>query len=327
MNQLTIIFFGSTQDSTLVLEKLTQTKLTDPVQIVGVVTQPPRPIGREQKITPTPVEIWANQHNLTVLSFPSDTAKPWLYHDEKEVINTLQTLKADLLVSACYGQKIPFQIIQSAQFGGLNVHPSLLPRWRGADPVPWAIVAGDAETGVSVVTLSEHFDEGKIAAQKTHFLKKDAYPDTVRTELFAIGADLLCSILPEYTDGKVKMVSQDSDKATVARRLFRDDGFTPWDLLMKATTGEEAPTEMLPKLFQEASKHALVKHSVPSLIEQASRGLSPWPGLWTKITIDKNEKRLKILRVHLDEENLVIDEVQLEGKKPVSWTQFKLAYL
>ena len=160
MNTIKTIFFGSTNDSLIVLNKIST------LDIACIVTQPARPVGRDKVVTPTPVELWAKKQNTTLLTFPSDGEKPWLYKDESMVIETLATIKADLIISACYGERIPFQTIHAARFGGVNVHPSLLPRWRGGDPVPWAILAGDHQTGVSVVTLGESFDQGIILGQK-----------------------------------------------------------------------------------------------------------------------------------------------------------------
>ncbi|MBI4066177.1 methionyl-tRNA formyltransferase, partial [Candidatus Gottesmanbacteria bacterium] len=196
-----IIFFGSTGDSVSVLEKL----ITPRVR--AVVTQPARPVGRKQMLTPTPVETWAKARGIAVLSFPSDPEKPWLYADERQVIDALQPLKANLLVSACYGQKIPWETIRQARFGGLNVHPSLLPRWRGADPVPWAILAGDHQTGVTVATLSEKFDEGAVVAQKKFPIIDSDTSDALRTTLFTIGADLLMEVIPEFLSTKHGMKS------------------------------------------------------------------------------------------------------------------------
>ena len=164
---INILFFGSTSDSVIVLERLfTLHSSLCTIQIQAIVTQPPRPVGRDHIVTPTPVEIWGKAQNITTLSFESNPLKPWLYKDEQQVIDTLQSVQADLLISASYGQKIPTETLTSAQFGGLNVHPSILPRWRGGDPVPWAILTGDHQIGVTVVTLSEKFDEGLIVAQK-----------------------------------------------------------------------------------------------------------------------------------------------------------------
>lgn len=287
------IFFGSTSDSVIVLEKLFS------LGVSCVVTQPPRPVGRKQVLTPTPVEIWAKSCAIPTLSFPSNPDKPWLYESEMQVIDTLQPLKADILVSACYGQKIPWKAIKETRFGGLNIHPSLLPRWRGADPVPWAILSGDHQTGVTIVTLSEKFDEGKIIAQKKIPITDTDTSDTLRTKLFTLGADLLVEVLPGYLvtpPNPPLTIRGGKGELSYARRLTRDDGFEPWQTIQKAF-GD-------PKVARR--------------IDRKFRAFFPWPGLWTKI----EQKRLKILSLQLHPPSSVLrlDTVQWEGKKPVSYS-------
>jgi len=279
-----IVFFGSTADSILVLEKVSN--------IVAVVTQPPKPIGRNKIITSTPVEVWAKTHNLPALTFPTQSGKPWKYEHEQTVINSLQTLNADLLVSASYGQKIPAETITAARLGGLNVHPSLLPRWRGGDPVPWAILSGDHQIGVTIVTLSPSFDDGKIIAQKKIPITEHDTSDPLRTKLFAMGAELLTQSMPDYLNGKNKGISQETEGQPYAKRFTREDGFEAWDALMDPDQSAR--------------------------INRKFRALHPWPGVWTIW----NEKRVKILE--FDAAPVL---VQLEGKKPVSWEQFQKAYL
>lgn len=305
MNTVKILFFGSTADSVLVLQKLSELRITSyELRIVAAVTQPSRPAGRQQLPTPTPVEVWAKAHQLTVLSFPSSPDKPWLYSDESMVVATLEPLQADLLISACYGQKIPLKTILDARWGGLNVHPSLLPRWRGADPVPWAIVSGDRQTGISIVTLAEKFDQGRLIAQKKIPITAGDWSTSLRTKLFALGANLLVAFLPDYLAGKSKGKPQPRAPTPYARRLTRQHGFEPWDKITGATAGSAA-----------------------ARIERKLRGFSPWPGLWTLIKIKNEERRLKILKAHLEGDKLSIDDVQLEGKNPVSFSQFSAAYL
>ena len=305
----TIIFFGSTTDSVLVLEKL---MTINSCTVAAVVTQPPKPIGRDHTVTATPVELWAKNHAIPVLTFESSPEKPWLYKNEQQVIDTLQPIRADVLVSASYGIKIPWETIRGATFGGINVHPSILPYWRGADPVPWAIMEGDHQTGITVVTLSETFDEGMILAQEKIPITPKDTSDPLRTKLFSIGATLLCDILPAFISGKLKathpVLHKGGEKPKYARKFTREDGFEPWELITEAmTTGVNAER-----------------------IERKYRALHPWPGVWTKIIPVQNNTqpiRLKILALHLNNDILAIDEVQLEGKKPVSWKQFAAAYL
>ena len=316
MNTVKVLFFGSTTDSVIVLQKLGAIKACS---IAAVVTQPAKPIGRDHIITATPVEVWAKQHNTACLSFENNPEKPWLYADAQQVIDALQPIGADLLVSASYGIKIPWDTIRATKFGGINIHPSILPHWRGADPVPWAILSGDHQIGVSVVTLSEKFDQGIILAkEKIPITPKDT-SDPLRTKLFTKGADLLAKILPDYITGDIKRKLKTSPQPLAshlggvklyARKFTREDGFESWDVVSAATTaGTDAER-----------------------VERKFRALHPWPGVWTLLrqgyggqTTD-NDKRLKILKLHLDNGKLVLDQVQLEGKKPVLYSQFSEAY-
>jgi len=258
---MNVIFFGSTTDSVLVLEKLSSQ------HIVAVVTQPARPAGRKQILTPTPVELWAKNHNIAVLTFPTNKQKPWEYENEEVVVDTLQPFKADLLVSASYGEKIPTATIADAKFGGINVHPSLLPRFRGTDPVPWTLLSGDHQTGVSIVTLSQSFDEGKIIAQKKIPVDPSDETEPLRAKLFAIGADLLAETLPEYISGHLRGNSQDNAKAVYARRLTRDDGYVTWDILEKAMSGEDVDLSDRPEVL------ALDRSHISIVISKALRAL------------------------------------------------------
>jgi methionyl-tRNA formyltransferase len=296
-----ILFFGSTTDSVLVLEKL---PITD---VAAVVTQPPKPVGRENTLTPTPVETWAKTHNVPILSFPSDESKPWLYADEQIVIAALQPFKANLIISASYGQKIPHATVSDAEYGGINVHPSLLPRWRGADPVPWAILSGDHQTGVTIVGLSTAFDQGAILLQEKINIAETDTTDPLRAKLFTMGAALLIKNLPDIINNKIKRTLQKTAGTPYARRLTRDDGFEAWEIIQKAFAD---PTEA-------------------ARIDCKFRAFTPWPGVWTtiKLSDQSNEKRLKILEINIKEGLLTIQTVQLEGKKPVSWQQFRKAYL
>lgn len=335
MKDINTVFFGSTKNSVIVLERLVTCHLSPvTLRMRAVVTQPPRPVGRKKLITPTPVEVWAKKHNIPVLHFRSNKAKPWEYEDEHVVIQSLSTFKPDLLISASYGQKIPVNKLHPT-YGGLNVHPSLLPRWRGGDPVPWAILAGDHQTGVTVVTLSEEFDKGEILAHKKHPIKPDDFATPLRTKLFEIGADLLMLTLPDFLTHKHHKQIQSNMDSTYARRFRRIDGYIPWELLRQAIdqpTSFDLDTMTLP-IIQSDLRNIYERQSV-SLAEFVSRmyhALTPWPGIWTEVNIKHQgshvKKRLKILKLHTDHDLLVLDEVQLESKLPMLWNQFNHAFL
>lgn len=325
MNKISIIFFGSTDDSVIVLNKLIASPILESqyeIHICAVVTQPPKPIGRKQIITPTPVEIWAKAHDISVLSFPASTEKAWEYADENAVNNALSTFKADLIISASYGQKIPAELLANTPHGGINVHPSILPRWRGADPVPWTIMMDDAQTGVTIVTLSEKFDQGRIIAQQKIPVVPTDTTDPLRTKLFTLGADLLIETLPEYISGKNKGIEQKPELGCYARKLHRTDGFIPWEVLASATQGVDMPRE-------KRGLDTLISHMTSHIVQAIvllHRALSPWPGLWTETILSGETKRIKILEIEEKENKISIKNVQVEGKTPTSWKQFEEGY-
>lgn len=285
---MNIIFFGSTSDSVIVLDALHRKFPVD-----AVVTQRPKPIGRKKIITPTPVETWAKENKIPALTFAQDPGKPWKFAHDEDVINSIKTLQPNLIVTACYGQKIPAELIRSVQHGAVNVHPSLLPRWRGGDPVPWTILAGDAEIGVTIVTLTERFDDGRILAQKKVPVTKKDTSDGLRTKLFTLGAKLLIETLPDYLSEKNKGFAQKPEEATIARRLTRDDGYIPWDEFFAALETNQ------------------------QLIDRKFRALSGWPGVWTTTPFHKRLKLISLFPTPL---------VQLEGKNPVDWKTFCTGY-
>ncbi|MBI2028956.1 methionyl-tRNA formyltransferase [Candidatus Gottesmanbacteria bacterium] len=272
-----IIFFGSSIHSLPALNKLIQ----NGYEITAVVTQPDRPVGRKQVMTPTPVSVFARTKNIPIIK-PQST-KPILQ------------LKPDLLIVCYYGQKIPIELINKVKSGGLNIHPSLLPKYRGAAPSEWAILKGEKETGVTILKLSEEFDEGEIISQVKESILKDDNPENLYARLFKKGADLLIKVLPDFLQDKIELKPQNNSKATFAPKLTKEDGEINWD-------------------------------ERPELIERKIRAFTPWPGSFTFVKLNGKTLRLKVLKAHLKNDKLVLDEVQLEGKNPVSFKEFKTAY-
>ena len=213
--------------------------------------------------------------------------------------------KPDVGVLASYGKILPSEILAIPKYGILNIHPSLLPKYRGASPVQAAILVGDKETGVSVIKMDEKVDHGPIIAQ---FAEKILLTDTAESlyqHLFTSGAEVLLTILPAYLKDQIELRQQNDSQATYTKKLTREDGKIDW------------------------------KWS-PEKIERHVRAMHPWPGAWTEVqmTDDRRqitEKRLKILKAHIenlspDTCHLIPDLVQLEGKKPVSFKQFQEGY-
>jgi methionyl-tRNA formyltransferase len=175
----------------------------------------------------------------------------------------------------------------------LVIHPSLLPLYRGASPVPAAIKNGDIKTGVTFLRMDEKMDHGPIVSQFKEDILPDDTADVLRNRLFAKSADVLVETITPYIKGKIKLKKQDDGMATFTKLVTKQDGFI--DLKLKSA-GEA---------------------------ERFIRAMHPWPGAWTYLP---NEKRLKLIKSHIENEKLVLDEVQLEGKLPVTMKQFCEAY-
>lgn len=209
---------------------------------------------------------------------------------------------ADLFLVADFGQIIPPEVFKMPKYNTLCLHPSLLPKYRGASPAAYAMMNGDKITGATIFELDEKIDHGSIIAQFKEPIRPDDTQESLLERLFQKGAARLVEILPDYVKGRIKPRSQDHTKATYAKRLTRQDGRIDW---------RKSDAE----------------------IERFIRAMTPWPSAWTTI----KSKRLKILKAHLsipdrplkpivDRENLVIEKVQLESKKPITWHQFQAGY-
>lgn len=328
MKQIRTIFFGSTEDSLLVLDHLLEGIRTPSYEItvIALVTQPPKPIGRKRIITASPVELITKEKPIPVCSFPSDPAHPWLFADEIAVSNTLATFSPDLLVTASFGEKLPADLLTHTQYGGINIHPSLLPRFRGADPTPWTILTGEAQTGVTLSTITPTFDAGLILASKKIPTPEDATPNSLRTVLFTLGATLLADSIHDILSGKIKGEEQKEEDAVYARKLTRNDGYIPWNIITAAMTNNTIlPSDYPPLLRTVAVSNP--KETLAGHIVRMGRALSGWPGIWTMYPVPQTgSKRLKLLEVQTRNNILVPITVQLEGKTPVTWKQFHATY-
>ena len=225
----------------------------------------------------------------------------------------------DLFIIADFGQIIPKKILEIPKYGSLCLHPSLLPKYRGASPVQFAIINGEKETGVTIIKMDERVDHGPIIAQFKEEIKPDDTSESLYERLFAAGGQVLVTILPAWVEGRIKPRKQDHKQATYTKTLKREGGFIP---------GKDLRAAMEGKSLAKAKE-----------IKRKIRAFRPWPSTWTKIQLTTHNsqlttKRLKLLQAHLESPQipntkyqiLVLDKVQLEGKKPVTWKQFKEGY-
>jgi methionyl-tRNA formyltransferase len=223
------------------------------------------------KLTPPPVKVAAQELGLPVYQ-PERIRDP-------EAIERIRAVSPDFLVVVAYGQILPASVLSIPRLGAINVHASLLPKHRGAAPVARAILAGDAETGVTIMKMDEQLDHGPILAIRATAIedREDAVALTAR--LAQIGADLLVETLEHFDE--LHVVGQDHSQATVAAKLRKEEGEMDWEL---------GPTEL----------------------DRRVRGLQPWPG----VTLPTSRGRVKVLKGHVDGDRYVLDVVQLPGKKP-----------
>jgi methionyl-tRNA formyltransferase len=283
-----IVFFGTPDYVMPILTLLHKKFVTGPGKspIVAVVTQSPKPVGRKEIVTFSPVDHWAHEHKIPI------------HYSAQEL--AMDKVEADIGILASYGEIIKPEVIKLFPHGILVIHPSLLPKYRGASPIPAAIAAGDDLTGVTIFKMDEKVDHGPIVSQfKEEILPTDD-GETLRARLFARSAEVLVELIEPYLQNKITPKKQDESKATYTKLITREDGFID------------------------------LTRTVPVNAERFIRAMQPWPGAWTQVqfTINNSQftKRLKIYKAHTDEGKLVLDEVQLEGKDKVEWKQFEEGY-
>lgn len=216
--------------------------------IVGVYTQPPRPVGRGYQVTPSPVHTLADQHQLPV--FTPVSLK------DKDVQKEWETLGADVAVVAAYGLILPKSILEVPPLGCLNVHASLLPRWRGAAPLQRAILAGDTETGVTIMKMEEGLDTGPILLKESFPLAESITTPRLLEQMTDVGTRALLKALPLYAAGQLVPIPQPLEGVTYAEKLRKEEGALDWTL----------PAVVL---------------------DRKVRALNPWPGTWFTVGDDQ----------------------------------------
>ena len=317
-----IVFFGTPNYVVPVLEALHKAlKNRGESPIAAVVTQEPKLSGREQQKTFSPVDAWAYQHK-----------KP-IYFNPMDIVT--ENIDAEIAVLASFGKIIPDEVIKYFKYGIINIHPSLLPQWRGASPIQATIVSGQKETGVTFMKLDPLLDHGEIISQFKDEVFDTDNNESLRTRLFERASNVLVDLIPAYTSGKIKTKPQEHDKATFTKQLKKEDGFIPPKYLEAELSGKTRRDKWEISWMKVDNKSY---YSQPTVYNVFSfiRAMEPWPGAWTSVKVGNDTsqaKRLKILKAHLSNlqtttngPQLMLDEVQLEGKSPVSWRQFTEGY-
>lgn len=215
-HELKIIFAGTPTFAAKSLEAI----LAHEHHVVAVLTQPDRPAGRGMQLTPSPVKQVALQHAITVLQ--PQTLK------SEEVQNQLSLFQADVMVVAAYGLLLPRAVLQLPRYGCLNIHASLLPRWRGAAPIQRAILAGDNVTGVTIMQMDEGLDTGNMLLKKICPIEPRDTAESLLTKLTMIGAEAIIESLQELPRNTMSAIVQDSAEATYAPKLSKSEAALDW---------------------------------------------------------------------------------------------------
>lgn len=213
---LKIIFAGTPDFSVPPLKAL----IDSPHEVVAVYTQPDRPAGRGRKLTPSPVKACALEHDIPVYQ-PEKLRQP---EDQQPLID----LQADLMVVVAYGIILPKVILDAPRLGCFNIHASLLPRWRGAAPIQRSILAGDAETGITIMQMDVGLDTGDMLLKKICPIADDDTGSSLHDRLSIMGAETLMDILPAIASGKLQPEKQDDSLANYAEKLQKAEAIIDW---------------------------------------------------------------------------------------------------
>ncbi|MCQ2080634.1 MAG: methionyl-tRNA formyltransferase [Lachnospiraceae bacterium] len=299
-----VIYMGTPDFSVPPLEKL----IENGYDVCLVVTQPDKEKGRGREVSMSPVKMCALKHNIPVF-------QPVKIREE-EAVKTLRSYGADIFVVAAFGQIVSEEILNMPKYGCINIHASLLPKYRGAAPIQWSILDGEEYTGVTIMKMAKGVDTGDIYSSTKVKIEDDETGDSLFDKLTLVGADLLIDTLPKIEDGSLAPIPQDEALATHTSKISKELGLIDWN--------------------KEAS-----------VIERYIRGLNSWPSAYTyldkktlkiwrakvvDITTKKNVKGSVIevkkdsFTVSTGDYGIEILEIQLEGKKRMRVHDFLLGY-
>ncbi|MCK5212229.1 methionyl-tRNA formyltransferase [Candidatus Parcubacteria bacterium] len=315
-NKIKTIFIGTPDFALPGLKALISDPLFD---VVAVITQPDKPVGRKQVLTPPVVKTEAEKHNILVhqpckiKNYELQSA-PWV-----------RIKNLDLIVVIAYSQIIPKNILEVPKYGVINVHGSLLPKYRGAACIQWPIINGDKETGITIMKMDKGLDTGPILAQKSIPINATDTTGTLFDKISRLGAEILIPTLKDYIAGKIKPAPQNEAKANYVGQIKKADGQIDWN------------------------KPAIE-------IERFIRAMTPWPGAFAYAQAESRKQKaesrkiIKILAVsnkplninqyqpgemfeyenglavQCDTDSLIIEKIQVAGKKPISGNDFVKGY-
>jgi methionyl-tRNA formyltransferase len=275
MNNLNFVFFGTPDIASKTLEILKANGYLPSL----IITAPDKPQGRKMIITPPPVKVWAEENDIPYLQPEKITP---------DFIEEFKKLNTDLSIVVAYGKILPEEIIKMPKLGTINIHYSLLPKYRGASPVEACLLNGDTETGVSIQQMAFKLDSGDIIVEEKLNIDINDIKNTLREKLIKIGGDLLCKIIPDIFNQNLNPIAQDESRATFCKKIKKEDG------------------EIDP------NGNALGNWN-------KYRAFFGWPGVFFFI----NGKRIKITKARYENDSFVIERVIPEGKKEIDFKEVK----
>lgn len=287
---LKIIFFGTPDFVIPVLSTLQKN-----FSLVGIVTAPDKKVGRKQLLTPSPLKSWLQGDALDVQPKPKEPKVFTPVSFDQKIIQSLKKLQPDLIIVAAYGKIIPQEIIDIPKFGSINIHPSLLPKYRGSSPIQSVILNGDKVSGISIIKMDKEIDHGPVIYAEEFSLSSIDTFETLSINMFLRSAGILLKIIPAYISGKLKPELQNHAIASYCNLMKKEDGYFSIDNLPK-----------------------------PEILNRMIRAYYPWPTAWTKWNPSQLHKdtpcEAKVIKF------LPGNLVQIEGKKPILLKDFLNGY-
>lgn len=317
---LNIAYFGSPDFSASLLRRLLDDEKALGLKIKIIFTQPDRPAGRRLTLHSTPVKQLTLERSIPVFDQPFKT-------NHEIVIRLLKEHDVDLAILFAFNDIIPRQILDTPLYGFWNIHPSLLPKYRGPSPVVYPIILGDQETGVTLMQMNAKMDAGNIIEQESFATSDTDTQQTLIARSEDCGFRLLARCIRNIDT--VEYHPQDDSLATYTRKLNRGDGFIPLESIHKMVHGLTVDIQVFRPIYQYCTKN--LSYTPPQYATSRSlyalwRGLHPWPGVWTLIPTKDGERRLKIVGMQSIDGNPEVTQVQMEGKNIVSLKEFQASY-
>lgn len=283
MNKFSFVFFGTDEFAVQVLDRLDQAGWLPEV----VITTPDTPQGRKLKLTPSPVKQWTQSKGLRCLT-PASLKQDFLIQNHPELLQA----NYDFFLVASYGKILPVFLLNVPSGGTLNIHPSLLPKYRGPSPIQSAILAGDKETGVTIMVLDQEMDHGPILSQKKIPINHTDDSEKLKEKLAHLGAEILIEIIPGWLKGEISATEQDHNQATYTSKFTKSDG-----------------------------EINLQDNSI--LNYRKFQALRANPGIYFFQNVLSKNRRIKITQAHLANDEFIIDRVIPEGKKEMAWEDYR----